>query len=268
MRLIRGVLVDLDDTLYPQAEFLDQAWRAVAAFGATRGLDADALLGALREETAAGPAGGGLIDRALDRLGAAAAHLPALRAAFRAVSPEPLTPYPGVVRALNRLRGRVPVGLVTDGEVAGQRRKLAALGMVDAFDTVVFSDLAGPARGKPHPAPFRAALDDLGLPAAEVVMIGDHPDQDAAGAVAAGMPAVRVLTGEHAARPDHPGTWLRASCFAAAVCTLLPHLVADPRREPFVERPLDELGSGPPTAPLAVPRQVRRRVRPMSGVDA
>jgi putative hydrolase of the HAD superfamily len=263
--LIRGVLVDLDDTLYPQAEFLDQAWRSVAAFGATRGLDPDALLGALREETAGGSARGGLIDRALARLGAPTSHVPALLAAFRAVSPDRLTPYPGVVRALDRLRSRVPVGLVTDGEVTGQRRKLAALGLADAFDTVVYSDLAGRALRKPHPAPFHRALADLGLPVAEVVMIGDRPDKDAVGAAAAGMRAVRVLTGEYAAQPDHPGTWLRTACFAGAVCALLPHLAPDPTRTPFVERSIEELGCGPPTAPLVVPRQVRRRV---SRVDA
>lgn len=251
--LTRGVLVDLDDTLHPQAEYLDQAWRAVAAFGATRGLDPDALLGALREETAGGSARGGLIERALARTGAPASHAPPLLAAFRAFAPAALTPYPGVRRALERLRGRVPVGLVTDGEVAGQRRKLAALGLSDAFDAVVFSRL--------HPEPFRRAATELGVPAADLVLIGDRPDRDADSAVAAGVRIVRVLTGEHATRPDHPGTWLRASCFAGAVCALLPHLAPDPSRSPPVEPSLDRLGCGPPTAPLAVPRQLRRRSR-------
>ncbi len=41
MRPVRGVLVDLDDTLYPQAEFLGLAWFAVAARGARLGLDRD-----------------------------------------------------------------------------------------------------------------------------------------------------------------------------------------------------------------------------------
>lgn len=254
--LIRGVLVGLDDTLHPQAEYLDQAWRGVAEFGATRGLNPDALLGALREETAGGSARGGLIGRALTRIGAPGSHVPPLLAAFRAFAPAPLTPYPGVRRALERLRGRVPVGLVTDGEVAGQRRKLAALGLSDAFDAVVFSGL--------HPAPLRRASIELGLPAADVVLIGDRPDRDADGAVAAGMRIVRVLTGEHAAQPDHPDTWLRASCFAGAVCALLPHLAPDPSRSPPVEPSLDRLGCGPPTAPLVMPRQLRR----MSRVDA
>ncbi|WP_214404317.1 HAD family hydrolase [Pseudonocardia lacus] len=243
---VRGVLLDLDDTLYPRAEFLDAAWRAVARHGAGRGLNPDALLGALREETAAGSARGGIIDRALARAGAAASHVEPLLAAFRAVEPPPLTPFPGVLRALATLRRRVPVGLVTDGEVTAQRRKLAALGLTDAFDVVVLSDLAGRAHRKPHPAPFREALARLDLPPEEVVMIGDRPDEDAVGALAAGLRAVRVRTGEHAACPDHPGTWLSTSCLAMAVHLLLPHL-PDPH-EPDAGPP--ELGCGPPTAPL------------------
>jgi putative hydrolase of the HAD superfamily len=242
---VRGVLLDLDDTLYPQAEFLDLAWREVAAFGAGRGLDPDALLGALREECAAGSDRAGLIDRALARVGAPAAEADALVGAFRAVVPAGLTPYPGALRALAELRRRVPVGLVTDGEVAGQRAKLAALGLTDAFDVVVFSDLAGRALRKPHPAPFRRALAALGLPADRVVMIGDRPDEDVAGAGAAGLRAVRVTTGEYGHRPDAPGTWLRASCLASAVRALLPHLP-----EPRIPAPRQaELGCGPPTAP-------------------
>lgn len=243
---VRGVLVDLDDTLYPQAEFLDAAWRAVALHGAQRGLNPDALLGALREETAAGSARGGIIDRALARTGAAPSHVGALLVAFRAVEPPALTPYPGVLRALTALRRRVPVGVVTDGEVSGQRRKLAVLGLADAFDVVVLSDLAGRDGRKPRRAPFLRALAALGLAPEHVVMIGDRPDEDAAGALAAGLRAVRVLTGEYAVRPDHPGTWFTAPCFATAVHGLLPHLPA-----PHDPDPVDRyaLGCGPPTAP-------------------
>ena len=223
---VRGVLVDLDDTLYPQAEYLDLAWRAVATRAGELGLDPIALLAALRAEAAGGSARGGIIDRALARTGTPDSHVPALLGAFRALDPVRLPPYPGAVAALAALCRRVPVALVTDGEPTGQRRKIAALGLTAAFDVVVLSDLAGREHRKPHPRPFTAALDGIGVPAEHAVMIGDRPDKDVAGAAGIGLRAIRVSTGEYADRPDHPATWFRAATFADAVRALLPHLRA------------------------------------------
>jgi putative hydrolase of the HAD superfamily len=223
---VRAVLVDLDDTLYPQASYLDLAWRAVADRGARRGLDHDTLLAALHAAAAQGSARGGIIDRALVSIAAAPEHVADLLAAFRAVVPDRLPPYAGVAHALRALRAVVPVALVTDGEVTGQQRKLAALGLGDMFDVVVFSDRRGREHRKPHPLPFQDALAGLGVAPRDAVMIGDRPDKDVVGAVGAGARAIRVGTGEYAALPDHPATWFRADTFAGAVTALLPHLAA------------------------------------------
>lgn len=221
---VRGVLVDLDDTLYPQSAFLDVAWHAVADCGAERGLDGDVLLTALRTEASAGSARGGIIDRALVRTGGPAELVPELLAAFRSTKPDRLEPYPRVREALAVLRERVPVALVSDGEVTGQQRKVAALGLSGMFEAVVFSDRWGRGRRKPHPHPFEEAMRRIDTVPQEAVMIGDRPDKDIAGASGAGLRAIRVSTGEYADQPDHRDTWMRFSCFAAAVENLLPHL--------------------------------------------
>jgi HAD superfamily hydrolase (TIGR01458 family) len=54
--------------------------------------------------------------------------------------------------------------------------------------------------GKPEPAFFEAGLDKLGLPAAEVAMIGDDIHVDVLGAQAAGLTGVLVRTGKF--RPE------------------------------------------------------------------
>ena len=69
MTPVRGVLVDLDDTLYPQAEYLALAWYAVAECGARLGLDRGRLHAALIAAAAAGSARGGIIDEAVRQLG-------------------------------------------------------------------------------------------------------------------------------------------------------------------------------------------------------
>jgi FMN phosphatase YigB (HAD superfamily) len=120
----------------------------------------------------------------------------------------------------------VPIALISDGEVTGQQRKLAALGLVGAFDVVVFSDRWGREFRKPHPRPFQAALRGLAIPAKRAVMIGDRPEKDIAGALATGVRAIRVRTGEYSARPNHPANWLCADTFLDAVTAVLPHLTA------------------------------------------
>ncbi|GEL25619.1 haloacid dehalogenase [Pseudonocardia sulfidoxydans NBRC 16205] len=230
---IRAVLVDLDDTLYPQARFLELAWRAVADRGAALGVDRTPFLHALRDIAAQGSARGGIIDRALARVGAPTDLVPALVAAFRGVDPERLEPYPGVVDALETLRAKVPVAIVTDGDVTGQRRKVAALDIAHLVDAVVYSDSAGREHRKPHPRPFTDALWMLGVPAGAAVMIGDRPEKDVAGALGVGMRAVRVGTGEYATAPDHPATWRRAATFADAVDGLLPLLPSPVQDQAF-----------------------------------
>ena len=218
---VRGVTVDLDDTLFPQAEWLAGAWRAVADRAGQLGLDGVALLPHLRRLAAEGTDGGDIIDRALACIGQPPdAHVAALVAAFTAHSPARLTPYPGAGPALAALARRLPVVCITDGNPRIQRAKLAALGLEDAFDHVVISDeLGGRGLRKPHPAPFRRALELLALDPGQVVHVGDRPAKDVLGATGAGIRSVRVRTGEYAGVPDQEGLhpWRTVATFAEAV---------------------------------------------------
>lgn len=69
--------------------------------------------------------------------------------------------------------------------------------------------------GKPHAPAYAVALERLGLPLEECLMLGDRLDTDIAGARAVGMASALVLTGvstreeaqaaEDSSRPDHIG---------------------------------------------------------------
>lgn len=199
-----AVTADLDDTLFAQHDYLDGAWRDVAAAAARRGIPGEPLRAALCEIASLGSDRGQIIDRAL-----AACGIPAqpdliadLVGAFRAHRPAVLTPYPGITDALWQLREVVPVGCVTDGDPQIQRAKIAALGLADAFDVIVISDETGRPFRKPHPVPFLMALHALGVVAADAVHIGDRPEKDVAGPRRLGMRAIRVMTGEYAATPN------------------------------------------------------------------
>lgn len=226
----RAVLVDLDDTLFPQAVWLAGAWSAVARAGAAQGCQPGRLRQALVAVAAEGSDRGGIIDRALAQLGADDVRVEPLVAAFREHAPTRLPTYPGVTAALSRLRRRVPVGLISDGVVPVQEAKLAALGLTDAFDTVVLSDRWGREHRKPAPRPFRAALAALGCRPVDAVVVGDRPAKDVRGAARLGIRAVRVRTGEYAGVDCDPPAWRELPSASAALSLLAEH--ADGRTPP------------------------------------
>ena len=219
---IKAVLFDLDDTLYEQATWLSGAWDAVAATAVLSGVDARALRTALDEIAAEGSDRGAIIDRALARVGRRDVAVAPLLATFRAHAPARLEPYTGVIDALRELRGRVPIGLVSDGDPTIQRNKIRALGLESSFDVVVLSDELGREHRKPSPVALLAALDGLSVDAHDAIYIGDRPDKDVAAAGAAGMRAIRVRTGEYARRPNDPRPWLTAADVLSAIDGLNP----------------------------------------------
>jgi putative hydrolase of the HAD superfamily len=205
--VIGALLFDLDDTLYPQREWLDGAWDAVAEHATAWDVDRAGLGRALRSIAALGSDRGGIVDRALRLVGRADVPVAPLVETFRHYAPARLEPYPGVPETLDELARAVPLGLVSDGYPAGQRAKLAALGLTSAFSAIVWSDELGRDHRKPDPLPFHVALRELGVEPADAIYIGDRPAKDVGGAVAAGLRAVRVRTGEWHEEPDDPRAW-------------------------------------------------------------
>ncbi|MEU4427587.1 HAD family hydrolase [Actinoplanes sp. NPDC024001] len=222
-----GIVIDLDDTLFPQAAYLYGASRAVGRAGAAHGLDPIRLARLVRRQLIAGSDRGGTIDRALSAYGLSPARtaelIPDLVAAFTTYRPRRLPLYPGAADALAALAAHYPVACLTDGNPLIQRAKLAATGLTRAFITVVITDeLGGRAARKPHPGGLRHAANTLGLDPSELVMIGDRPGKDVAIAQALGARSIRVQTGEYADTPDEPAATVVVPDLPTAAALLLP----------------------------------------------
>jgi HAD superfamily hydrolase (TIGR01509 family) len=169
-----AVVFDLDNTLVDRDGAV-AAWLAEV-------VPAAAVAACLRHD------GGGYGDR--DAFFASVATAcgagdAALRARFRAELPRHIRPLPGALALLERLRPRYRLAVATNGRVAMQRAKLEAAGIAGFFAHVVISDAIGVA--KPAEAFFIHLLGMLSCPAAEVLMVGDHPRNDIAGAAGVGM---------------------------------------------------------------------------------
>ena len=198
MNVWDAVLFDLDDTLYLERDYVASGLRAVAAWAAGR-------FGVIEEEVCRelselywGECRSRTFDHWLARRGFEPRWVGPMVEAYRSHAPQ-IRPLPGVPELLSRLERRFALGLVSDGWVDVQRRKLAALGLGCHFRAVVFSDELGRGQWKPSLAPFEAALARLGVDAGRAVYVGDNPVKDFRGARQLGMLTVRVrhLGGVH-----------------------------------------------------------------------
>ena len=127
------------------------------------------------------------------------------RAHYAAHSLDTTRPYPGVIEALDALRGTA-LAVVTNKPADFAAQMLATLGLRDRFRSVV-GEGAVPEK-KPHPAPFLKACAEADVPPERALMVGDGP-QDLSGGKAAGMRTCAVTFGFtpkeilEALRPDY-----------------------------------------------------------------
>jgi FMN phosphatase YigB (HAD superfamily) len=98
----------------------------------------------------------------------------------------------GVRGAIEELAGRYRLGIISDvGFSPGRVLKevLKQNGLLDLFDSMVFSDEAG--RSKPHREVFERTAEKLNAQPREIVHIGDLEHTDVVGAKRAGFHSVR-----------------------------------------------------------------------------
>lgn len=92
---------------------------------------------------------------------------------------------PGARGLLDRLHGRVHLGVISNNLVAVQAGKLRDIGLAEFIDTLVISEEAGVA--KPDPGIFQIALRRARAAPGGAVMVGDSWENDVVGARRAGI---------------------------------------------------------------------------------
>ena len=97
-------------------------------------------------------------------------------------------PYPGVSEVLAELSQRgIVLAVLSDYP---PEDKLAGLGLSDLpFKAMVSGEAVGAL--KPHPASFEALSEQISIPPAQILHVGDREDCDVDGALAAGCQAAR-----------------------------------------------------------------------------
>jgi putative hydrolase of the HAD superfamily len=189
---VQAVLFDLDGTLLDRRgsfeRFVRDQWRRFA--GALRGVHADQYVQTLIQLDGDGYAP----RKELFTTMVATLQLPSALAAellsdYRAGFPGACSLFPDASETLAVLRASgLKLGLITNGSVSMQGRKVECLALASIFDTILISAAEGVS--KPEVEIFQRAAERLLVDPAKAVFVGDHPEVDVAGARAAGMFAI------------------------------------------------------------------------------
>jgi putative hydrolase of the HAD superfamily len=190
---MKGILFDLDDTLYPRELYIQSGFEAVAGHVADSWRRSrEGVLATLRRAHTSGFAREEFqVLCAEHRLPLSV--IPMLLHTFRAHRPV-IVLQPAVRTVLQQLRrDGWRIGILTNGDPGVQRRKVEALGLPALVDSITYADEHCES-GKPHPSVFLIAVSRLRLRPTQCVHVGDDPICDVGGAHAVGLRTIRVLS--------------------------------------------------------------------------
>jgi putative hydrolase of the HAD superfamily len=190
----RSYVFDLDDTLFPERQYVESGYRAVAQHVAGQtGIDSAVAYQGFVDIAAAGNTANTFdawIEQNHRLVSLSAAELVDC---YREHTPTNIALFdevPEVFAVLQERRRKI--GILTDGNRQVQRRKVKALGVGDLVDGIVFSDDFGREHWKPSQVPYRAILEKLNETPDQAVYVGDNPIKDFFATRQLGMSSVRV----------------------------------------------------------------------------
>lgn len=188
----QAIIFDLDDTIYPEKDYVVSGFQAVAdwvdknlkisgedAFREFKDLFSEGIRGNTFDQW--------LNIRGLPDDG----KVQAMVSVYRSHNPN-IRLYPGVKNLLEELKSNMTLGLLSDGYLEVQKRKITVLGIEKYFDVIIFSDELDRAAWKPSQRPYLEILKKFGLPPQQAVYVADNPTKDFLGAREVGMATIRI----------------------------------------------------------------------------
>ena len=193
LQAVRVIVFDLDDTLFPEYQYVQSGFRAVSAYLREKGLVAQDVFPAMWHRFNAGEHSE-IFNRVLEEYGIAPQKdlIDSLVLAYRTHRPE-ISLYPDARAMLTYFHERKPLALLSDGYMQTQMAKLETLGIRHYFSAIVLTDQLGRNCWKPSPAGFEEIMmRTLGSDPAGYVYIGDNPRKDFAAPRQLGWQSIRV----------------------------------------------------------------------------
>jgi len=190
---MKAILFDLDDTLYPEIDYVKSGFRAVARYlSVTFSFDQDRLadkMFMLLQKHGRGR----VFDILLDELGVYSPERISLLVYLYRCHQPVIHLYKDTIPTFQSLRYLdLQIGIITDGMGSVQRRKIAALGLEALVDVVLYTDELGKEHWKPSTVPYCVSLELCRVEPIDAAYIGDNPLKDFAGANTLGMTTIQI----------------------------------------------------------------------------
>jgi HAD superfamily hydrolase (TIGR01509 family) len=199
--LYKALLFDLDGTLAETDSLHLPTWVDVLR---PHGIEVDEVF---YRERISGRSNSKIVEDLLPHLPAEEGRklADAKEASFRERARE-LEPLPGLLDFMGEAKNRgLSLALVTNAPEENVEAILLALELREFFDEVVLSDEVGPV--KPDPAPYRAALDKLGVSPEEALAFEDSTS-GIASAAGAGIPTVGIASTQEPETLEEAGSFI------------------------------------------------------------
>ncbi len=175
----KAVILDLDDTLFPESSYVRSGFLAVAEWGESELRIAQSESAVYLNEAFESGIRANTFNMWLKHFGLDASTILVQQIVdvYRNHEPD-ISPFDEVPSILRKLSKSYALGLVSDGYLEVQKKKFAALQLSHYFDAICFSDELGREHWKPSPRPFQVVAERLQVPAADCVYVGDNPNKD------------------------------------------------------------------------------------------
>lgn len=199
MKNTRVLVFDLDDTLFPEHEFVLSGFQAVSDWVQSK----YAIFGFFDVAWKLFQEGkrGKIFDQTLDNLEIKYERslIEELVQVYREHKPA-ISLHEDAQWAINYFKSEKQLGIITNGLLKTQQNKVKSLGIESSFDEIVYCDVYGSENWKPSPVPYQKMMEFRGFEGVEYMYVGDHPYKDFVGAKNLGWITLRICRndGEYA----------------------------------------------------------------------
>ena len=207
----KAFVFDLDDTLFAERDYVMSGFQAVDEWIVAHYKNSG--FARIAQECFDRGIRGKIFDEVLMKM-----HFPSspeiirqMLAIYRGHTPS-ISLHPVIVSFLKNLRKNRRTGIITDGYLDVQKKKVESLGLLPLVDAIVYSDEWGREAWKPSMVPFREMEKKLQVSPEFCLYVGDNPEKDFIGARNSGWKSLRLaIPGrEHSSKtcpPEREPDW-------------------------------------------------------------